>query len=317
MPTKKCLAAAAQEHAMKLGPCLDVVSAFRRACDWEVRARKIGNVHDEAAFVDMSAADLRRSAAVAAPLLQEVGRRGVGPTVLAAVRRRRRVTPVNTNLGILLLTVPLAAVPRPVGVHGAAWLRRGVRGVLRRLSVADAVAVYQAIRLARPGGLGRVARADVNSRPRLTLLSAMKLAARRDGVARQYANGFADLWRTGLPALRFALRRGWPLEEAILLCQLRLLARLGDSLIARKCGRAVSRQLRRRATAVLAAGWPATGRSQRLLARLDHWLRAEGHRRNPGTTADLVTATLFAAGRCGLLPSSDASFRSPRILVSC
>ena len=29
----------------------------------------------------------------------------------------------------------------------------------------------------------------------------------------------------------------------------------------------------------------------------DRWLRADGHRRNPGTTADLVAATLFAAQR--------------------
>lgn len=265
----------------------------------------------------MSAADLRRSAEVAAALLADVGRRGIGPTVRAAVRRRCRVTPVNTNLGILLLAVPLAAVPKPPGARGAAWLRRGVRTILRRLNVADAVAVYQAIRLAQPGGLGSVDRGDVHSRPRITLLAAMKLAARRDGVARQYANAFADLWSTGLPALRFGLRHRWPTEEAILYCQLRLLSRLGDSLIARKCGKAVSQEARHYAAEVLSAGWPKTRHSHRLLARLDAWLRADGHRRNPGTTADLVTATIFAAGRCGLLPSSDAPFRSQRILVSC
>ena len=35
------------------------------------------------------------------------------------------------------------------------------------------------------------------------------------------------------------------------------------------------------------------------LAELDAWLRAEGNRRNPGTTADLVTACLFIALREG------------------
>jgi triphosphoribosyl-dephospho-CoA synthase len=29
------------------------------------------------------------------------------------------------------------------------------------------------------------------------------------------------------------------------------------------------------------------------LCELDIWLRAEGHQRNPGATADLVTACLF------------------------
>jgi triphosphoribosyl-dephospho-CoA synthase len=35
---------------------------------------------------------------------------------------------------------------------------------------------------------------------------------------------------------------------------------------------------------------------------LDAWLRAEGRGRNPGTTADLVTASLFVALREGILP---------------
>ena len=33
------------------------------------------------------------------------------------------------------------------------------------------------------------------------------------------------------------------------------------------------------------------------LADLDFWLRSDGHRRNPGTTADLIAAGLFAALR--------------------
>ena len=42
------------------------------------------------------------------------------------------------------------------------------------------------------------------------------------------------------------------------------------------------------------AGWTA-------LRDLDAWLRAEGHARNPGSTADLVTACLFVALREGVL----------------
>jgi triphosphoribosyl-dephospho-CoA synthase len=32
---------------------------------------------------------------------------------------------------------------------------------------------------------------------------------------------------------------------------------------------------------------------QAVLADFDFWLRSDGHRRNPGTTADLITAGLF------------------------
>ena len=36
--------------------------------------------------------------------------------------------------------------------------------------------------------------------------------------------------------------------------------------------------------------------------KLDTWLRAKRNERNPGTTADLVTASLFAALREGIIP---------------
>ena len=37
----------------------------------------------------------------------------------------------------------------------------------------------------------------------------------------------------------------------------------------------------------------------RALADFDFWLRSDGHRRNPGTTADLIAAALFAGLRDG------------------
>ena len=44
---------------------------------------------------------------------------------------------------------------------------------------------------------------------------------------------------------------------------------------------------------------PATRRTE--LNRLDTWLRGDGNRRNPGTTADLVAAILFAGLRDGVI----------------
>jgi triphosphoribosyl-dephospho-CoA synthase len=55
------------------------------------------------------------------------------------------------------------------------------------------------------------------------------------------------------------------------------------------------------AQAGLAAGWPETEASQAAVAELDAWLRAEGNARNPGTTADLVTACLFVALRAATI----------------
>jgi triphosphoribosyl-dephospho-CoA synthase len=79
------------------------------------------------------------------------------------------------------------------------------------------------------------------------------------------------------------------------------MARHPDSLIARKCGRAVAEEAARRARQVLQTEWQQS-RSWEALAALDAWLRADGRRRNPGTTADVLTASLFVALRQGAIP---------------
>jgi triphosphoribosyl-dephospho-CoA synthase len=121
----------------------------------------------------------------------------------------------------------------------------------------------------------------------------MALAADRDLIARQYADGFAEVFDEGAPAIAAALERTGSLEAAIILGHLQLMARHPDSLIARKRGPAEAAEAGERARRVLAAGWPGGPAAAAALAELDAWLRAEGHRRNPGTTADLVAASLF------------------------
>jgi len=67
--------------------------------------------------------------------------------------------------------------------------------------------------------------------------------------------------------------------------------------IARKCGMAEAEEASRRARAVLGAGWPDAEAGRKAFAAFDAWLRADSNRRNPGTSADLVTACIFAALR--------------------
>jgi triphosphoribosyl-dephospho-CoA synthase len=213
----------------------------------------------------------------------------VGVTVHRAISATRAVVRTNTNLGIVLLLAPLAAVP-----PGQA-LRSGVEAILGDLDVYDARHVFAAIRLASPGGLGDAPAQDVRDAPTLPLRAVMALARDRDLVARQYANGFYEVLDEGVPALLGVLRQGHTLEESIVATHLELLARHPDSLIARKYGLTEAEDVSRRARAVLDAGWPGDDRGRQAFAEFDAWLRAGG--RNPGTTADLVTACLFAALR--------------------
>jgi triphosphoribosyl-dephospho-CoA synthase len=261
------------------------------AAIWEATARKAGNVHRFADFADVTYADFVASAAAAAPELGRAEGRPLGETVLAAIRATRAVVRTNTNLGIVLLLAPLAKVPQGAG------LQVGARGVLAGSTVADAAGVYQAIRVANPGGLGTVKEQDVSAAPTLPLRDVMALAADRDLVARQYANGFADVFDLGVPALLDGLRRFGRVEPAIQHCQLVWLANHPDSLIVRKRGMELAAEASRRARRVLELGSVGTADGRAAYVDFDGWLRADGHARNPGTTADLVTACLFVALR--------------------
>jgi triphosphoribosyl-dephospho-CoA synthase len=261
------------------------------ACLWEASARKAGNVHPAANFTDLTYMDFLMSAAALAPVMALAAQDKVGGTVLRAVWFTRRVVRTNTNLGMALLLAPLATVGR------SEELRTGLQRILESLDLLDARAVYAAIRLAVPGGLGTVDEQDVHAEPTLPLREVMALAQERDLVARQYVNGFREVLDDGVPALQRGLAAGLCLEDAIIATHLEWMARHPDSLIARKRGPAEAEEAGRRAGAVLAAGWPHSDVGRREFAALDAWLRAEGNARNPGTSADLVTACLFVALR--------------------
>ncbi len=274
---------------LSIGLCAQV------ACIWEATARKSGNVHRFCDFNDCGYVDFLLSAAAVAPALEKADGRSVGVTVLEAVRATRQVVATNTNLGILLLLAPLAAVPRGQD------LRAGLLSVLGSLTLEDSHAVYEAIRLAGPGGLAKVREQDVSQAPTLPLGQIMALAAERDLIARQYVDGFQEVLDDGVPALLKGFEKTPEIEAATIHCHLHLLAGYPDSLIARKRGQGEAEEASRRAADVLATGWPHRPEGEVALAEFDAWLRAVGHARNPGTTADLVTACLFVALREGLI----------------
>ncbi len=261
------------------------------ACLWEVTARKPGNVHRFRDFADTHYLDFLMSAAAIAPVLDLAPQCRVGATILQAIQATRRVVTTNTNLGMVLLLAPLATVPPGED------LRSGIVRVLDDLDIRDAQQTYEAIRLAVPGGLGRAADQDVAAEPTQTLREVMALAADRDSVARQYASGFREVLDDGVPALVDGLQRTGTLEGAVICCHLSWMARHPDSLIVRKRGLVEAQEAGRRARRVLET-WHG---EMTELAEFDAWLRVAGHARNPGTSADLVTACLFAALSNGVL----------------
>ena len=257
--------------------------AFLRACKAELQALKPGNVHRWADGHRMTLGDFERSAEAAASAIAGLGAMsgaGVGQRILAAVTATREAVGQNTNLGILLLAGPIAVA------HDR---DRPLPAVLRDLGPDDARAVFEAIRRANPGGLGRSDAHDVTGPAPASLLDAMRTAADRDRIAWNYVNDFEDVLGFGL---------GWPGDPddpwTVTELYLAFLARTPDTHVRRKHGDAVATAVQERAVA-MQHRFAKGGRNQGTVDDLLHWdneLKVAGI--NPGTSADLAVATLFA-----------------------
>jgi triphosphoribosyl-dephospho-CoA synthase len=135
----------------------------------------------------------------------------------------------------------------------------------------------------------------VNAPVTATLREAMAEAADRDRIAHQYVTDYADIFLLGLPALETARQRHSDARWSTLAVYLTFLAALLDTHIMRKFDGATAEAVRREA-----ADWrnafATADDPNRIADELLTWdatLKSRGI--NPGTSADLTVATLFAS----------------------
>ena len=282
---------------MRRPPKPEAISrGFLDACLAELDALKPGNVHRLAAGHNMTVDDFVASAEAAAPILGETGL-AVGQRIRLAVEATRKAVGQNTNLGIVLLAAPLA---NAAFMPGDGDLESRLRHTLQGLSVDDAREAYRAIRKTKPGGLGDASEHAVASEPNVTLLEAMRAAETRDRIAWNYAHGFADIFTLGLKWLAHARERWVEPSWAVTRVYLGFLAHLPDTLIERKFGTRMAALVREEAGPI-EASFTACQSPEAMtapLAAFDQALKQRGL--NPGTSADLTVATLFATALLGL-----------------
>jgi triphosphoribosyl-dephospho-CoA synthase len=273
---------------------------FIDACRAELDALKPGNVHVHAAGHGMKTEQFAASAEAAAPWIARAFL-PVGKRVLRAVEASLAVAGCNTNLGIVLLAAPLAAAAEKADPGG---LHHQLKHVLDTLDDADTAAIFAAIRCANPGGLGSVPDQDVAAPPTVGLREAMTLAADRDRIARAYVTDFAEVFDFGVSRFEAYRRQAADRSLAITTLHMAFLAAFADSHIARKSGATVADEVRAAAEG-LEPMWQPVAQSNTLNALLhfDHQLKVRHI--NPGTTADFVVATLFAADICDRLKPSE------------
>ncbi|MGB8106956.1 MAG: triphosphoribosyl-dephospho-CoA synthase [Pseudolabrys sp.] len=274
-----------------------IARAFEDACQDELDAPKPGNVHVFANGHRLAVKDFERSAAAAAGPLSASGQR-VGVRILRAVEATAAAVETNTNLGIILLCAPLAAAAETKPSD----LRYSLAQTLGSLDRDDADGAFQAIVRASPAGLGRTDRHDVFAPATASLREAMAEAADRDRVAQQYVTDFADVFERGEPLLVATLARSADRRLATLVTYLDFLAAFPDSHIVRKHGPVVAGQTRERAGPLAALVREAIRLEDVLAAVLDWDAELKKANVNPGTSADLTVATVFAHRLRSILP---------------
>lgn len=282
----------------------------------ECSAPKLGNVYPGVDFADMSYETFCEAAAAIGSevdeLLRSQGRStnelDVGDYCVRMVHGMMKAVGKNTSLGTILLLAPLIAAKEK---------SEQLDQVLRSMSPRDASLVYESIRLANPGGMGKTAEMDVAQHAPPSLKEAMQFASSYDDVALQYVGDFAlvktlayrisslvskpDDIRTNDTPYVSLMPTSTPQEvlfdHAIQRIQIELLAERIDSLIARKSGMEKAIEIRNRCRELIPYS-PSHRAWQERWAELDRWMRSmkssQGKQlANPGTTADLIAAAIF------------------------
>ncbi|MDA9857233.1 triphosphoribosyl-dephospho-CoA synthase [Rubripirellula sp.] len=265
--------------------------AVRWASVLEVTAPKVGNVYPGRPFKDLTFFDFVVAADIAAKHFNSESKR-MSKRIYKAVEETNGLTQTNVNLGILLLLGPLVAADELMTRlerkqrNAKDWLS-AINIVLESLDGQDGQNIFRAIQIAGAGGLGEVDSMDIAAvYGEVDVLEAMRLSMDRDRVAKQYATEFVDLFEEVLPIVWHSINQSGDLLNGIAMAHLQLLRDQTDSLIARKNGIEAAFAVRLRAAEVDAEDAAS-------IQNFDDYLRDPSHRLNPGTTADLIAASLY------------------------
>jgi triphosphoribosyl-dephospho-CoA synthase len=219
----------------------------------------------------------------------------------------------NTLLGTVILLTPMAVsagITLAQGDFSIARLRRNLRLVVESTTPEDAVNLYDAVNIAQPGGLGKASKLDVTDaasrqrilRERVSLYDVFKISARWDSISSEWVNDYHITFDIGYPFLAEQLKATRDTNRVTVHTFLKILSEVPDTLIARKAGLNRAKQVSTEAKRVLEAGGLKTPEGKKSLQQFDQKLRDPAHKLNPGTTADLTSATLALAVLNGYRP---------------
>jgi triphosphoribosyl-dephospho-CoA synthase len=211
------------------------------------------------------------------------GRRNVGETMLEATLASLAFAGFADPRGIAYL-VPFAR---------AALFGETSGRVLARLGHDDLAPFTRALEAAGDGGpLAGALRVALGAGKDATLRDAMRFAAARDPIAREYARSFEVTRELARPALLAALSRADSVRGALVQAYLEVLSEVPDLDVAERAGSREAEDVSRMAHGVLKAGGVHSRRGLEGIANLDGLLRTDP-RLAPSATEPPVIAAAF------------------------
>ena len=208
---------------------------------------KPGNVHRTRDFDDMEFEDFVISGIVIGDTIREactdvdVENPQLGKYILQAVAETDRWIKNNTNLGIVMMTTPIAVAAAISDSFDD--IRENIKLLMGNTSVDDACDLYDAINIADAGGMGDQDEYDVasdNAKNELrennqTMYDVLKISAPWDMLAREMTGDMPAVFEIGYPKYH-ELRQSKSQNDACVLTFLTILSHVPDTLISRKYG---------------------------------------------------------------------------------
>lgn len=264
---------------------------------------KPGNVHRNRDYADMVFEDFLISGVVIGDTICDVAINAsynepndarLGFYILKAIKETNRWVSNNTNLGIMMLFVPLAAAAAISDEFSE--IRDNVVKLMKNTTVQDAVNLYDAIDLADAGGMGEQKDYDVKNKEakkqlkenKQTMFDVLEISSSWDTIAHELTTDMPICFETGFPAYK-ELKVEQSLNMAAVLTFLKILSQNPDTLISRKYGQKKAEEVSRQAFTLLSFKKDKDFKSK--LQEFDDYLFK--NKLNPGTTADLTAASIM------------------------
>jgi len=301
-----------EDEAKRISQCLELAVLLEASAD------KPGNISRASSFIDTRYEHFLASAVALSYPFEHAAR--VGHLVL---RREIHASSVglgqiikdcvtsinawkrggNTLLGSVIMLSPIAVAAGMASAAGSSFqvseMREKIKLLVESTTPEDAVNVYEAIRMATPGGLGSSSKLDIYDpmstnkilEESVSLYDIFKMAEKYDALCSEWVNNYPITFEVACPCLLERLEKKQDLNSAIVYAFLKVLAEYPDTLIARKASSEKARQVSAEAKEILRADFE-TPKGKKRLREFDKELRKSSNLLNPGTTADIIASAL-------------------------